>query len=392
MKHETQVELVHRIFNHIDNKSTDMVDRIDYNSVTTYTSEEQLAQERKLLFQEHPIIVGLSCQIPEPGDFLTDDYTGIPLLVTRSNSGEVKAFMNVCRHRGSKVEFEGSGCGRKVFTCPYHAWSFDLDGKIAGIPNADGFEGLERENYGLRELPVVEKYGIIWVRHAPGEGFDIDDFLGPVLAADLESYNLASWHHFETRFLKRPLNWKGVVDGFLEIYHVGKLHKKTIAPLFFDNLMVFDALKRNHRMVIARKTVETVRDNPEQVDDLLVHLGVVYVMFPNTIIVRQGEHLEVWRVYPGETVDDSAVYVTLITPEKATTDSAVRHWNNNMKLLLDTVDKEDMPVGISAQSGYRSGAQEVVTFGRNEPAMHHYHQGIRESLGLPSPVQQAVSR
>lgn len=392
MNHTTQVEVTKRILEHIDKKSTDMVSHIDYNNVSAYTSEDQYAQEKKLLFHEYPIVVGLSCQIPEPGDFFTADFTGIPILVTRNRKGAAKAYLNVCRHRGAKVEFEDSGCGRKVFSCPYHAWSYDLDGKVVGIPNTEGFKGLDRAGYGLRELPIEEKYGLIWVCHKLGNSFDIDELLGAELAQELDSYNLAAWHHFETRLLERPLNWKGVVDGFLEIYHVGKLHKKTIAPIFFDDLSLFDPFNRNHRMVIARKTIEQVRADPSATEDLLVHLGVVYMLFPNTVVVRQGEHIEVWQIYPGKTVDQSVVKISLATTTEPLTDSAKRHWANNFQLLLDTVIEEDMPVAISAQAGYNSGAQEFVTFGRNEPAMGHYHRNIREFLGQPSIIAQAAAR
>jgi phenylpropionate dioxygenase-like ring-hydroxylating dioxygenase large terminal subunit len=387
MLHETQVALAKRMLHHIDNKSTDMLEREAFNNVSTFTSETQFAQEKRELFRKHPLIVGLTCQIPKPGDFLTDDFTGIPLLVTRTKQGEVRAYMNVCRHRGSKVEFEGTGCGRKVFTCPYHAWSFDLEGKLVGLPDAEGFSGIDRSQYGLRELPVVEKHGIIWARHTPGEPIDLDALLGSELSTELGAYDLANWHHYETRVLHEKMNWKGVIDTFLEIYHVGKLHKKTIAPIFHDNLMVTDTFQRNGRMAIARKTIAEVRDNPAACEDLLAHMAVVYQLFPNTVMVRQGEQVEFWRIYPGATTDESVMYITLITPEPAVTESAKRHWDRNMQLLMDTVDKEDFHVGRAMQASFHSGAQEQLVYGRNEPVLAYYHRNIREALGQPAEVQ-----
>jgi hypothetical protein len=95
----------------------------------------------------------------------------------------------------------------------------------------------------------------------------------------------------------------------------------------------------------------------------------------------QGDHLETWHVYPaGNNVDESVMCVSLYTPETATTESARRHWDRNMELLLATVDKEDFPVSEGIQRGFYSGAQDVILFGRNEPSLQHFHKAIKAAL------------
>src|SRR5205814_8681 len=148
--------------------------------------------------------------------------------LVRDRRGAARAFLNVCRHRGAKV---AHGCGNaKAFSCPYHAWSYDLSGKLTFVPDERNFPGLEAERRGLRPLPVAEKHGMIWVIPTPAAdgatSFDIDPWLGE-LGPELGGYGLERYHHYETRTLVEPMNWKLVEDTFLEGYHIGFLHQKT---------------------------------------------------------------------------------------------------------------------------------------------------------------------
>jgi phenylpropionate dioxygenase-like ring-hydroxylating dioxygenase large terminal subunit len=383
MKHATQVALTRRFLAHIDRQSTDLAAHVSFNTPHVYVDNDHFAREKSLLFARRPLLVGLSCQIPTPGDFLTEDFAGIPVLVTRAQDGRARAFMNVCRHRGSRLESETMGCGRQKFTCPYHAWSYNLEGRLVGVPDASTFGDIERDEYGLVPLPVDECNGLIWVRHTPrGEAFNAEALLGADLSAEIAAYDLSTWHHYETRRLDYAMNWKGVIDTFLEVYHFGKLHRASIASIFYDNLVLFDAFGRNLRMSAARRSIELVRERETQSEDLLVHMAHVYVLFPNAVLVRQGEQIETWRVYPGATPDSCRMVVSMFIPQPAQSDSARRHWDNNMNLLLNTVLDEDFPVGANIQKNFHSGAQTQVTYGRNEPALAHYHQMLREVLAV----------
>ncbi len=152
MEHATQVAQIRRIFAYMDSQTTTMADDVYLNDVTDYTCADQLAVERRKLFRDHPLLVGLGCQVRQAGDYLTDDFSGVPILVVRADSGELNAFMNVCRHRGTKL-VDGCGSVRKTFNCPYHAWSYDRDGRLVSIPQASGFDQVDRAEYGLRRLP-----------------------------------------------------------------------------------------------------------------------------------------------------------------------------------------------------------------------------------------------
>ena len=380
MKHEAQVEQLRKIFGYLDAGETAMGDAVYRHHVSDYTSPDQAGREREMLFRHEPLLIGLSCELPNPGDYVTDDFSGVPILVVRNEAGQVNAFINVCRHRGARVA-SGCGSGKAMFSCPYHAWTYDRSGRLRSIPFEQGFESVDKTSNGLRPLPVVEKYGMIWVMPTPGGLIDIDGHLAG-MADDLVAFGLASYSHYETRVLRARLNWKLVIDTFLETYHLSTLHKNTIAPILHSNLGTFDGMARNLRMIGARKTIDALRQRPESEWDLVRHSALVYVLFPNTVFIMQGDHLETWRVYPGDSVDESKMHVSLYTPEPAMTDKARKYWAKNMDLLMATVQQEDFPLAENIQRDFHSGAQDFVTFGANEPALAYFHRSIKKTLGI----------
>src|SRR5262249_30724912 len=146
----------------------------------------------------------------------------------------------------------------------------------------------------------------------------------------------------ETRVLRRQINWKVVVDTFLESYHLAALHQRTVHPILYSNLAAFDAFGRNSRSIFARRTIGALKEIPETEWNLIPYIAVIYVLFPNTVFVMQGDHVETWHVFPaGDDVNASVMYVSLYTPEPALTQSAKGHWDRNFDLLMATVEHED---------------------------------------------------
>jgi hypothetical protein len=179
------------------------------------------------------------------------------------------------------------------------------------------------------------------------------------------------------------MNWKLVIDTFLETWHVATLHRETVGPIFQPNVNAFDAFGRNGRLIIPRRTMMGLRDEPESGWDFLKHSAIVYTLFPNALLVWQGDHFETWRSFPvGNSTDRCITEAALFTPKPAVTDKEKRHWDRNFDLLMRTVDAEDFPVCLDIQRGFGAGAQPHVTFGRNEPALGHYHRSLRDALGL----------
>jgi len=381
MRHEDQVAQVRKLLSYLETRTTAISDEVYRNPVSDYTCPQQAALEREVFFRRGPINVGLSCLLPNPGDWMTHDYTGMPILLVRQPDGLLRAFLNVCRHRGARV-VEGCGKGAGSFSCPYHGWTYALDGKLLARPDERSFTAIDRTTAGLRTLPVAEKYGLVWICPTPEPVIDSDRLLGG-LATDFAAYDFDTFHHYETRLLQRRINWKLAVDTFLESYHIGVLHQDTIGPLFYANRSTFDDFGRNLRWILPRRTIGELRTVPEAEWDLISQAAIVYLLFPNTILVMAQDHLETWHMFPaGNGVDETRMYVSLYTPEPALTESAKRHWNNNFDLLMATVENQDFPVSEGMQRGFYSGAQDAIVFGRNEPALQHYHRVIKSALAV----------
>jgi phenylpropionate dioxygenase-like ring-hydroxylating dioxygenase large terminal subunit len=382
MSWQGQIQILKRLLHYIDTRTTAMADSPWRNEVSVYTDTARLAAEQRILFRKHPLVMGLASDWAEPGSFATDDHAGLPILIVRGRDGTLRAFLNVCRHRGAKV---ADGCGSaRLFSCPYHAWSYDLSGKLMGIPDERCFPGVRDERSSLIELPLCEKHGLVWViPTADGStSFDIDPWLGG-LAEELAAFELASWSFYDRRVIPETMNWKILVDTFNEGYHVGILHRDSLGGILHGNVADFEAFGLNHRLTFPRKKLERLKAEPEESWDLMWNTTLVYSLFPNTLLIVQGDHVELVRMFPCEArVDRAVMELGLYVPKAPTTDDERAHWDKNMQLVLDVVTGEDFPVGRSIQIGLTSGAQTHTVFGRNEPGMIHYHQSMRAALGL----------
>src|SRR5262245_45346714 len=143
MSRQNQIDLLKRLLHYVDTRTTAMADAPWRNEVAAYTDEGRLAEEQRILFRKHPILMGFATDWAEPGSFSTDDYADLPILMVRGRDGKLRAFLNVCRHRGAKV---AQGCGKaRLFSCPYHAWTYDLAGRVMGIPDERAFPGVRHE-------------------------------------------------------------------------------------------------------------------------------------------------------------------------------------------------------------------------------------------------------
>ena len=382
MNRVDQIALLKRLLHYLDTKTTHMADAPWSNSVTVYTDPAWAAREQQLLFRERPLLMGFSSQWAAPGAFCTDDFAGVPILIARAPDGKLRAFLNVCRHRGAKV---ADGCGQaRLFVCPYHAWTYELTGAVRGIPDERSFPGVRNERPSLTALPLCEKHGLVWVIPTPATDgatdFDIEPWLGG-LGSELASYDFASWSFYDKRLVPEQMNWKILVDTFHEGYHVGFLHRDSLRDVLHGNINDFQPFGFNHRLVFPRKKLERLKAEPEENWDAVWNTSIVYALFPNTLLIVQGDHVELARIFPTDgRVDRAVMDLGLYVPKAPTTEEERTHWDKNMQLVLDVVTGEDFPAGRTIQAGLGSGAQAHLVYGRNEPAMIHYHQSLQTVL------------
>ncbi|MBM4227445.1 MAG: Rieske 2Fe-2S domain-containing protein [Gammaproteobacteria bacterium] len=378
MQHAEQLNVARRLLNLIDTQGTDRSEAPYLQPVSEYIDLGVAAREQEVFFRRQPLCLGLSNDLPDTGTYRVHDLAGVPILLVRDLEGRFRAFLNVCRHRGARLA-EACGAARG-FTCPYHAWVFSLDGSLVNRPDEASFAALAREDFGLTRLAAEEQHGMLWVCPTPGQSMDIAAWLGN-LGPELGSYGLGTFSHYASREITRRMNWKLVIDTFLESYHFCVLHRDSICSTFFQNLGLFDAYGQHFRLVSPRKSITTA--TAPAADDswsVLPHTVIIYILFPNTVVVWQGEQIELWQIFPGSSPDEAVMRLSLYSPTPALTEKARRHWDRNLEVVLNVVQNEDFPLGEGIQQGFHSAAQSHTVFGRNEPALAHYHREMTRAL------------
>src|SRR5205823_12762607 len=141
MDRPLNTNLVTEIFRHLAANTTDLAAHVMFHPVSLYRDPEHAAKERERLFRTLPVVVAPSSEVAKAGDFVTSDVAGMPVLAVRQPGGSVKAFVNVCRHRGARLECGARG-NRRGFDCSFHGWSYDLDGRLAAMNFPEGFPGV----------------------------------------------------------------------------------------------------------------------------------------------------------------------------------------------------------------------------------------------------------
>jgi phenylpropionate dioxygenase-like ring-hydroxylating dioxygenase large terminal subunit len=302
--------VVQRVLDHIENKTTDTSEECWREPVAHYRLPERLEQERSLVLRRYPTAFCPSAALPEAGSFIAREAGGTPLVAVRGRDGIARVFRNACRHRGTQIA-EGSGCA-KAFECPYHGWTYALDGRLQGVPHEHGFPGLEKSQLGLVPVAAVERHGLLFVTQDGGRAPDaeLDDLAGliPPNARLIES------NERET-----AANWKILVDSFLEGYHTRFTHRETFYPVQYDNLSVVETFGSHHRITFPFRTIEKLRHVPpaeRRIDGRV--LTYVYHLFPNVSLVTLPEHIRL-LVYEPISVDRTRVFgYTLVRRRRAT--------------------------------------------------------------------------
>jgi phenylpropionate dioxygenase-like ring-hydroxylating dioxygenase large terminal subunit len=381
MHHADQVAYIQRMLD-MARANTRDTGELSYTNVGEYYDPARFEREKELLFRKYPIVVGFSAQVRKPGDFLTNNDTGQAILVARGRDGVLRAFLNVCRHRSATVELKPCGSNKRAFVCPYHGWSYDLTGKLVGITDGAWFGEVDRATHGLKQLGVAERCGLVFVVPTALEAgepdpLDMDEFLGPV-TADLTSWDMASWDVQSTTPLRPRMNWKLVIDTFLELYHFRYLHGASVAPLFLDNITNYERRGRHSRFAVCKPSLLEVETMPREDWRLRDHAVVLYNLFPNTVLAYTADHCGVFTSYP-VSPDESLINVSILVDPGERAKKPESYWKTNQDLILAAL-AEDFAVGGSSQANFRSGANKVQTFGKFEKALGWYHAEIEKAI------------
>ena len=383
MRQELQVELAKRVLAHVEAKTTDTDPSGTTLDVGAYADGARIQREVDHLFRKLPLPIAHISDLPNPGDFLTHDKSGIPLLLVKRDDGGVDAFVNVCRHRGTRVESAPSG-NKRAFSCPYHGWTYGRRGQLVTVPHERGFSCIDKASRGLSRCQAGVACGFVWVipealDAAETHELDVRDWLGPV-AEDLEGFGLATAvaHDGDRRSVDRDISWKIAIDIFLESYHLRPTHKDSIYPMFFDNLGLVDRMGAHQRNVFPKRSIREllIASPDESTWQLRQHANVLYHVFPNTLILVQPDHVAVLNVWPIGT-ERANVSSYILIPERADSDKARAYWKANADILYNATD-EDFAMGESIQRGLGSGANREMVFGAFEHSLAHFHGQVAE--------------
>lgn len=340
------------------------------------------AREIDRIFRRLPLCLGHADQLREPGSMIARDLFGLPMLITRDRDGEINVLLNVCRHRGARlVAGEETVCSKATLSCPYHAWTYGLDGGLRGVPGAAGFPGLDKATHGLRRLPSVVRHGLIWAIMDPAQtSIDVAGFLGPI-DTDLAGFDFGSHRFFRQHARRRKTNWKLVMDAFQEVYHIKKLHAATISPFFIDTKSTGEGVGLHTRILVGRDRLPEAKTLSPEYWDLRRHCTLTHAIFPNSLIIYHPDftsHMGMFPTAPGE-----ILFVhTMFTPNEPRSEKERAHWDRSFELIDEGVfGAEDLFISEQIQLGIGSGANEGgFVLGRFEHHLRRFHGNVAAML------------
>ncbi len=344
-----------------------------------YTSEALHQAELERIFRRLPLLAAARAELPVAGRYKTITLAGVPLLLVRGRDDVCRAFVNACTHRASPLKH---GCGQASrFTCPYHGWTFNDKGALIGITSKESFGAVNARELGLRELPLVERSGLLWVSLDPQSTLDIDRFLAG-FDGFLGGFNLAAWH-FHHRAELPGANWKLAFDAHLEFYHLPVLHRETFG-VKISNQTQYYFYGPHQRLGIMSTNPSNPQDaaflglktKAETDWDLATLLFGEWIVFPNVSIncfAGECRVVVISQVLPGRCYNQSTTIQTYLV-EEPLADKPHPRVAEIVELIQQVVREEDLPMSHAQQRNLDSGALRSVWLGANEAGVqHHYH-------------------
>ena len=382
MDRKTELELIEELAGLRDARSFYLDESATISPVARYSCPEQFDRECHSLFRRMPALVAHSSELDGLNSFITREFVGMPLLLTRDGDGKAHALLNVCRHRGSRLVNESSGCSRR-FVCPYHAWTYDNRGVLKVIPHGEaGFPGIGRDSLSLKSLGCQEAHGWVWINPGSADEPDVEGFLDG-LAPDMVWLGAGNVRIVHQDIVERAANWKIIYEGGLEAYHFRIAHKDTIGKYFQDNLSSYRMFGRHIRSILPRSNLDSEMELPEESRSLRAAANILYTVFPSAQLLVQKDHIAWLQVQP-LAVDRSRLRISTLAPVDSDLSGpdVAHYWQKNHEITMRTL-AEDFDIGESIQSGLLSGANEFFQFGRYEGALDKFDSMVDAELAKP---------
>jgi len=349
----------------------------------TYSDPEYFQVEMARIMRPSWQVVCHANDIPNAGDWYTLDFLGESILVVRGDDGEVRAFANVCRHRGSRIVDGSTGCAKRL-VCPYHAWVYGLDGQLVGVPNRRSYPQLDTAIHGLAPVELELWRGFIFIRLVSG-GPSIADMMRPY-EAQIEPYRFEELHALGRVTLRpRPVNWKNVADNYSDGLHIPVAHPGLTrlfgrgygveAEQHVDRMWghLVDRPSPNLSERLYQNLLPTVEYLPEQAQRLWLY----FKLWPNTafdIYPDQVDFMQFLPVSPTETLIREIGYVL---PDDRREMKAARYlnWRINRQ-----VNAEDTELIARVQAGMQSASFSVGPLSEDEVCLRSFCRKVRSLI------------
>jgi phenylpropionate dioxygenase-like ring-hydroxylating dioxygenase large terminal subunit len=323
-----------------------------------FTDEAYFRKERERIFRRLPVAITPSAMIVEPGSIMAHHGYGLPLLVSRDRHGIARVFLNVCMHKGATLLHECTPQKRGRVTCPYHAWTWALDGNLIGAARAETFADLDKQQRNLVELPSREAGGLIWAildRKAPADFSNLND----EVIADLDALQLGQQYVYGRKTFELNGNWKQVIEPFLEGYHVQRLHSQSVGPLFADVPTVVTRLGNHLRQTSGKvqfKPADLETEGARNIHRIVTH---AYLLFPNTVIVTSPYYMSIMIIMP-TAVGKTQVDYHMLTLNRADNPQAEQLYKTSYETVLNVFGNEDFAASETCYTGLNTGALDDI--------------------------------
>ena len=340
-----------------------------------YADDDLLALERRAVFLRGWIGLGRADRWPQSGDYSALDIAGEPVIVIRNRAGELKAFANSCRHRGSRI-VDGDGNCKKL-KCPFHWWTYDLDGRLKVYARMQNAVDFDPDDYGLVEFRLAERAGFAWMsfdESAPS----LDDWLG-----DFDDYhqpwNLSDWRSTRTRQFDVDCNWKTFIEVFNEYYHLPMVHPDSISWMYPEPDAV-DATRGAYTTQFGETEAAAALLEASQSFALPVApglqgreaLGTRYTwVYPNLTFALSQDSMWIYQATP-LSADRCRVIQTICFPSDSIALDDFAERAEHYYQRIDAALGEDLPFLVRQQDGLASSFARPGRFSSLEPSVGRF--------------------
>ncbi|MEQ9661079.1 MAG: SRPBCC family protein [Parasphingopyxis sp.] len=377
---ERRTRLAEKLFDHVRNTTTDQLNGTLELDLSIYADPSLAEKEREKIFQRVPMMALHSSQVAEPNCYVAMRLNSSNIIVTRLRDGTVRAMLNVCRHRGATLVTDECG-KRPAFTCSYHGWSYANDGAFKGAGFEETFGPEACKGRHLVQLPVEERHGFIWIVENPDGEIDVTSHLGEGMDQALAEYDLGRYHCYKSTVFEFPQNWKIMMDGLIDGYHVQFLHGKTISPYFYPNMMGIERHGHHALWGNPRKRIAEIMDQPPGSVELQRYVIFGNLISPNSAMVMHPHHIEYWTVYQDpKDVGNCFLHLRYLTPHAEHDERGHEILAKNWEIATAAIINEDVPAGNSIQASAEMPNTGSIILGRNEVTNQIFHTAYRDYL------------